>query len=132
MRPDDDSDLVSAWIALSLAEPNSPEHGEYFWAFMRADELCTDDPDRAWRFILAVLANNQSSPVVGHLSAGPLEDLLARHPYKIIERVESEARRNPHLASLLGGVWQNRMPDDVWQRVQSVWDRRGWDGVPTA
>ena len=66
------------------------------------------------------------------LSAGPLEDLLAYHGHLIIDRVEAEARRKPLFAKLLGGVWQNIMPDDIWTRVQAVWDRRGWDGIPEA
>jgi hypothetical protein len=48
----------------------------------------------------------------------------------MIERVETEARSNPLFAKLLGGVWQNEMPDHIWRRVQAVWDRRGWDGIP--
>jgi len=65
-----------------------------------------------------------------NLSAGPLEDLLAMHGPAIIDRVEAEAARDPTFAKLLGGVWQNRMTDEVWARVQAARDRRGWDGNP--
>ena len=105
------------------------EYDEAFWAFEELDDLCTDSPEDAWEIILGVLARDLSDEDIGMLAAGPLEDLLARHGRSIIERVEHEARRNPAFASLLGGVWQNTMSDDIWTRVMAVWDRRGWDDI---
>lgn len=130
MQPLDDSQLVRAWIAMVMAEDGTPECEKNRWAGERVWEMCKEDPDRAWKFVLDVLAADRSSCVIGRLAAGPVEDLLANHPYKTVERVEIEARKDQQFASLLGGVWQNKMPDDVWQRVQAVWDRRGWDGIP--
>jgi hypothetical protein len=112
------------------AKNGTPEYKSNFWAFDRVWRLCQQDPEAAWQFILAVLAEDRSNKVLQTLSAGPLEDLLSKHPYTMIKRVEAEARSNPHFAKLLGGVWQNRIPDDVWRRVQAAWDRRGWDGTP--
>lgn len=132
MQPLDDSRLVSAWIAMARAEDGTPEDEENSWAGERVRDWCWENPDQAWKFILDVLAADQSDRVIGLLAAGPVEDLLANHPYKMIERVEIAAKEDPRFAYLLGGVWQNRMPDDVWQRVQAVWDRRGWDGIPAA
>jgi hypothetical protein len=37
-----------------------------------------------------------------------------------IERVEELARQDPNFNSLLGGVWQNTMTDEVWKRVQAA------------
>ena len=91
-----------------------------------------ESPDEAWDFILSTLTQDSSPKILRMLSAGPLEDLLAYHGHLIIDRAEAEARRNPLFAKLLGGVWQNIMPDDIWTRVQAVWDRRGWDGIPEA
>ena len=64
------------------------------------------------------------------LAAGPIEDLLAKHGADFIDRVEAEARNDPNFAKVLGGVWKNEMPADVWARLQAVWDRKGWDSVP--
>jgi hypothetical protein len=80
--------------------------------------------------ILSIRSRDQSIHIEQVLSAGPLENLLALHGEGFIDRVESEAQRDPSFAKLLGGVWKNRMSDEVWQRVQAVWDRRGWDGIP--
>jgi hypothetical protein len=44
----------------------------------------------------------------------------------MIPLVETEARSDPRFAKLPGGVWKNRMADEVWSRLQAVWDlRRG-------
>jgi len=59
-----------------------------------------------------------------------IEDLLSMHGDKFIDRIEAEARTDPSFAKLLGGVWKSQMSDQLWERVQAVWDRRGWDGIP--
>lgn len=132
MRPHVDTNLVAAWIALTRSDSGTPGYDQHFWAFNRVWELSHNDPEAAWQFILAVLETDSSDRIIQNLSAGPLEDLLANHPHQAIEWVEQEAKSNPQFASLLGGVWQNVMPDDIWARVQAVWDRRGWDGIPAA
>jgi hypothetical protein len=58
-----------------------------------------------------------------------LEYLLSKHGGAMIGKVEAEAKSNPLFAKLLGGVWQNSMIDEVWVRVQVVWNRKGWDRV---
>jgi hypothetical protein len=64
------------------------------------------------------------------LAAGPLEDLFGWHGAQFIGRVEQEARNDPSFAQLLGGVWKSTIPENIWLRVQAVWNRRGWDGIP--
>ena len=120
MPPHDDTKLRDAWMALYHTQEDTPEHDALFWAWERVNELCSDDPENALAFILAVLAHVESDRVLAVLAAGPLEDLMARHPYKMIARVEAEATTNPRSALLLGGVWQNAIPEDVWQRMQAV------------
>lgn len=68
-------------------------------------------------------------PIQRVLSAGPIEDLLARHGDVFIDRVEHGASGDPNFAKLLGGVWKNSMSDAVWERLQAVCDRRRW-GAP--
>jgi hypothetical protein len=121
--------LIAGWLIMQLA---AADNEDAFWAFEDLDELCSSSPDDAWEIILGVLACAPSDRALGNLAAGPLEDLLSRHGPSIIERVEREARRSPAFANLLGGVWQNTMSDDIWARVNAVWDRRGWDGIPQA
>ena len=119
--------LVEAWIRVMLKE-SSDEHDPDFWAFSNLDRMIDDEPENAWSIILEILRRNQSSEILEVLSAGPVEDLLARHGEAFIERVENEARNDEDFAKLLGGVWQNTMSNEIYARVQRVWNRKGWDG----
>jgi hypothetical protein len=114
------------------ASEGSDEHERLFPVHEVVSDMTREEPDGAWSFVLAVLEQDNSVTVRETLSAGPLEDLLVYHGAAVIERVEQEAKANPRVASLLGGVWQNAMPEAIWKRVQAVWDRRGWDDVPAA
>src|SRR5205823_10508912 len=91
--------LVAAWLALQHAEHGSQEYEKSWWALEEVDNLCHQSPDVAWDFILATLARDCSAEILGMLSAGPLEDLLARHGALVVDRVEAEARRDPHFAN---------------------------------
>lgn len=125
-----DARQVRDWIALMRAAPESAEHQRLFPVY---DEICVlveERPDEAWHFILEVLASDASTLILETLSAGPLEDLLVQHGERMIARVEAQAQRDPCFARLLGGVWQNRMADELWRRVLQARDRRGWDGEP--
>jgi hypothetical protein len=124
-----DPKLVHDWIALQYLTTDAREYERFLWAFDVAWELTEGSPDAAWEFILTVLKTDSSPKILENLAAGPLECLLANHGSTVIERVEQEAKGNSEFASLLGGVWRNTISDEIWARVQSVWDRRGWDGV---
>lgn len=123
------TDLAESWIAFQNAPKNSEEYDNLFWVFDREYDLMNAEPEEIWQLILKVLSLNSSNEIQEVLSAGLLEDLLAKHGSTMIERVEKEAKSNPLFAKLLGGVWQNSMTDEVWERVKAVWNRRGWDGI---
>lgn len=128
-----DSDLIALakeWIAHWSAVSESKPPATSGDAFDRVWDICEDRPDKALPFILEVLRRDQSNKILEVLSAGPLEHILAKHGEQVIGQVEAEARSNPLFATLLGGVWKRGMPDHIWDRVQKVWDRRGWDGIP--
>lgn len=129
MTQDEVLALADAWISYYLAAKDSPEREASAWA-TDLYELRYHDPETLWLLILTIHAKNQSPRIQEVLSAGPVEDLLAKHGDRFIERVETVARQDPMFAKLLGGVWKNTMTDDIWTRLQTVWDRRGWDGIP--
>lgn len=86
-------------------------------------ELPRENPELCYSAILHVLksvAADPTNPIFRNLAAGPLEDLLAAHGSLLIERIETEARRNPAFNLLLGGVWQNTMPPHIWGRIQAA------------
>ena len=121
--------LADDWIKYWHAPEGSPERKRYADATNLYD-LEYNEPETLWLFVLEIHHRDQSVAIQQVLSAGPIEDLLAKHCEIFIDRVEAEARKDPRFAKLLGGVWQNKMSDAVWKRVQAAWDRRGWDGIP--
>ena len=121
--------LAGEWIKYWNAPEGSPDRERYADAADLYD-LLYNDPETLWLLVLEIHHRDHSASIQQVLSAGPIEDLLARHGEAFIDRVETEARIDPLFARLLGGVWPNDMTDAVWQRVTGVWDRRGWDGLP--
>jgi hypothetical protein len=94
------------------------------------DYLVTYLPRRAWRLTLLIWSIDQSTKTMQILSAGSIEELLSNHGPEMISLVEAEARRDPSFAKVLGGVWKSGLTDEIWVRLQAVWDRRGWDDIP--
>lgn len=119
--------LAECWARGWSSDP--AEKKQYDWACMEPVDDAREDPERAWSFILLALKTPRCEQHLGVLAAGPLEDLLSHHGAEFIGRVEVEAKADPKFAHVLGGVWQSQMTDEVWRRVQAVWDRRSWDGV---
>jgi hypothetical protein len=130
MTQDDLNDLADAWLGYWNAPSGSPIRESLNWVDDREYDLQYEEPEELWRLILVVHSKDQSPFIQQVLSAGPLENLLSDHGEAFIERIETEAHADPSFAKLLGGVWKRMMSDSVWTRVQAVWDRRGWDGIP--
>lgn len=113
--------VVDAWIAGHEAEDGTPERQRNWWAVSQVMDWVLDgEADLLWAFILIAYKRNISDRVISVLAAGPLEDLLAKHGGRFIERVEQLARQDATFNYLLGGVWQNTMSGEVWERVQSA------------
>ena len=125
-----DEDLARAYIASQKAESRTEQWEALFWTHERTQYLTRYLPHKAWRVILLIWSMDQSIETMQKLAAGEIEDLLSRNGTEMISLVEAEVRRDPSFAKLLGGVRKNRMTDQVWSRLQAVWDRRGWDGIP--
>ena len=89
--------------------------------------LVYDNPELAWETIKEVVRRydehdlsddkTEGHRILGMTAAGPFEDLLAYHGSIFVDRVETEAKRDPRMAWTLRGMWQNAMSDDVWSRV---------------
>jgi len=118
-------ELVVGWIALATAQADGPKVDveEVFWAWEAASDLTKDHPDLALQFVLKVFEKGMSEKMLSMLAAGPLEDLLERNGAVVIDRIETMARQDPKFRDLLGGVWQNAMSNDLWQRVERAANR---------
>lgn len=135
MSPAEIAELADTWLAHVCTTAYTSDHAnrsDPSGSIGRVLDICREDPEAAWSFVLCTLADSRSDDVLSILAAGPMEDLLAKHGDRVIERVEFEAHRNPRFAMLLGGVWKNVIDDAIWKRVTAARDRRGWDGNPTA
>jgi hypothetical protein len=127
-------ELLEEWFKWVqwITDPNRDESkSDDFIGFAEFDGAVQSLPEHAWKAILAALLDPRLEPHLGVLAASPLEDLLSYHSAAFIDRVEHEARIHPKFAYLLGGVWKFQMSDEVWSRVQAVWERRGWNGIPS-
>lgn len=112
--------LVNAWIALCETEEGSSTYEEKFWAYEQLSDLRMNDSELCWEIIINIMERDISDKVLANLGAGPLENLLAIHGATFIERVEALSRQDPKFRKLLGIVWQNLTPDDIWERVKAV------------
>lgn len=122
-------ELAHAWIAHTREFRETRDRTEHGWAAEKIWDMERDEPESLWTIILLIHSTAPEDPaVLENLSAGPVEMLLVHHGDKMIDVVEAEARRNPAFANLLGGVWKNRMTDEIWARVQAISDHTGWDG----
>lgn len=115
--------LMECWLASQSSDAQMKE--ENCWAVMEPSDEARENPERAWACLLFAVADARfSNAHLGLLAASTLEDLLSFHGPQFIERVEHQAGIDSRFASMLGGVWRFQMSEDIWQRVQSVWDGR--------
>jgi hypothetical protein len=113
-------DIADAWIKLHYLPEESEERERNFWAFMRLSKLIRGDPEAAWSVIDQILGKDSSDVILSNVGAGPLEDLLVAHGARFIDRIEKRAKSDAIFKKLLGTVWKNAMPEDVWLRVKAV------------
>jgi hypothetical protein len=113
-------ELIATWIALQNPGEKITEKTEGFWAWEMFHEIVRGDPELGWSLISEIAAASCDDYVLANLAAGPLEDLLADHGAEFIERVEQDARRDPKFRKTHAGVWQNKMPKKIWERVRAA------------
>jgi hypothetical protein len=110
--------LIDDFLSACGSTPSEHDpRNESIWAL---DRVIREDPDTGWLLILEILSRTEDDLTISCLAAGPLEDLIAQHSAYVIDRVETEARRNPKFRHLLGGVWSNVTPQDIWARVEAA------------
>ena len=123
----DIEELSNEWIKAEESTDESDE--ENHWSIDYIIDLpLIGHYDELWAFIKQTYKKGMSNKVVGALAAGPLEDLLADAGETYIDEIEELAKEDPKFSYLLGGVWKSDMTEEVWERVQRVWDSGAWDG----
>lgn len=119
----DADNLADAWIRLHhlpKESRESSEHDALFWSWEKLTEMCDSAPERAWSVIQEIIALDHGDEILASVGAGPFEDLMGRHGAQFIDRVEKCARAHAAFQRMLGIVWKNAIPDDVWRRIQAV------------
>lgn len=79
-------------------------------------------PEHQWRFIMTAV-EHASDEELGHIAAGPVEQLLSKYGDAYIAEVERRAGSDPNFARMLTNVWKHMMSDEVWGRVEKLKER---------
>ena len=130
MNKDKLKKLAEAWISHAKEISVEGDTDTYAWAWDEEFDLKYENPKLLWELIQEINLCDENKSVIEVLSAGPLEDLLSMHGEDFIDLIETKAKQDPSFAFLLGGVWKSSINDKVWERMQNVWERKGWDGIP--
>jgi hypothetical protein len=115
-----DTELATMWIKLNYLSGEERQRSSLFSAHKKMYALTRNDPEMAWSIIKIMWKLDSSEKILANIAAGPLEDLLVYHGEKFIDRVEEAAQNDPIFKKMLGAVWQNAIPDDVWNRIKAV------------
>jgi hypothetical protein len=113
----DDQDPDSVW---------EPEINPAQRAYDLVNDTIRRGPsERAWELVTAVLRLAPDERL-GHLAAGPLEDLVKRHGEALVDRMESEAARDERFRWALGGIWLREadLPVAELRRIVAASDDR--------
>src|SRR5689334_8538491 len=104
MSPEERTALVAAWIehnSVTYAWDRESilrrfEGAQHSSALSQLNEICRKEPELCWELILEILRTPHPESVAGMVAAGPLEDLLAIHGARFIDRVEEQAASDPY------------------------------------
>ena len=116
-----DTDLVGGYLAHAETSMRDGTDAEWFTAQEELDSRITDEPERAWPVICEIIQRVSADDILAYVAAGPLEDLLVRHPYAFIDRVETLAEQDPHFRRAVSGVWGwAQMPAEIRKRLDAL------------
>jgi hypothetical protein len=118
-----DAAIISGYLTHAKTTTRDGTDAENFDANEELDELVTDEPERAWPLICEIIRriSPQDEDILAYVAAGPLEDLLVRHPYAFIDRIESLARIDAHFRRAVSGVWGwNSIPSEIRTRLDTL------------
>jgi hypothetical protein len=118
-----DAEIISGYLAHAKTTTRDGTDAENFDANEELDDLVTDEPERAWPLSCEVIRriSPQDEDILAYVAAGPLEDLLVRHPYAFIDRIESLARNDAHFRRAMSGVWGwNSIPSEIRTRLDTL------------
>src|SRR5258708_5549238 len=118
-----DAELISGYLTHAKTTTRDGTDAEYFDTAEQLDTLVTNEPERGWLLICEIIRkiSAEDEDILAYVAAGPLEDLLARHPHAFIDRIERLATSDAHFRRAVSGVWGgNSIPSDVRARLDTL------------
>ncbi|WP_428332025.1 DUF6869 domain-containing protein [Novosphingobium sp.] len=118
-----------AFLTMSLAEnPKDTPKDVFETGYWLTGVSKMKDPSMWWEIIKYVVsrydttdliadAATEAKSVLGHLAAGPLEDLLWFNGAEFIEQVSREAKQDSRVCWMLSLVRRGDMTEELWSRV---------------
>lgn|GEM_PF-707929 len=102
--------IINSWLVYETTS----------WADDDLDKYVRSNPDLVFQLIVELVRYATSKHTLAYIAAGSLEDLLSKHPYQIIEKVEVKAAESQRFRLCLSGVWKRDIPDEIWERMTSA------------
>lgn len=110
------SDFIQKWFAeIDLDDEDNNPIG---LDVVMMNFLASDDFQ--WKFIVKAFELASDANHLETMAAGPVEHLLAHHGEKWISHFEEASSSNENFAWMMTGVWQNKMSDEIWSRVEKI------------
>jgi hypothetical protein len=89
------------------------------------NDLSRSDPDEFLDLVSEIIHTSQENDVMMNVS-GPLQMLLETEPYRIVEKVEVLAARDPAFRALLRWFIPSEPHNEVWSRVRRAAGEVPW------
>ncbi len=116
----DTDKLVKSWIEFQNTQDPDLE-----WSNDDFIDLANEDPEVAWECIMGVIETELTDKILANLAEGPMEDLLAEHGPKFIERIESISKENIVFARLIKQVWVEGISPQIQNNIRTIQSKYG-------
>ncbi|MGM0541127.1 MAG: DUF6869 domain-containing protein [Pseudomonadota bacterium] len=111
----DTKKLTQSWIEFQRTQNPDLE-----WSNDDFIDLANENPEVAWDCILEVIKTEHTDEILSNLAEGPLEDLLAEHAPKFIDRIESISKENIVFVRLIKHVWVEGISPQVQSKIRTI------------
>ena len=116
----DSSKLIQSWIEFQRTQNPNLE-----WSNDDFIDLANEDPEVAWACILGVIETEPTEEILTNLAEGPMEDLLAEHGPKFIDRIEDTSKDNIVFARLIKHVWVEGISTQIQNKIRTIQSKYG-------
>ncbi|MEM8634997.1 MAG: DUF6869 domain-containing protein [Pseudomonadota bacterium] len=119
-HPSPSSEVLETLVDQWLLDQKVQENTENTSAIERVMDMTRNaSPQTQLSFVEQAIEKAETDNQLANIAAGPLEDLLVHHGSEVIDDVVIASRQSPKFRRTMTGVWQQNMPDDVWQKIET-------------